>query len=184
MTLTELIQRAVDIASKDLDTSVDRMGIETVVEPLVPIAFHDVSVRLAREEHTRHLLRRSMVLNFINGVEDLDNDVLSAYISDATLVDQADRTKRYSLIPYSQLVTDELDPRLGHFAVEVGHTIHVVEPNSTYDPTTGPTIDLYLTTPCVVAVPAAVGDPVVATYEVLDDLVHALAMALKPALTA
>lgn len=183
MTLNELIQRALDIASKGLDTSVTRLAMEVAVEPLLPVVFAQVSANVARDEKQRTQLRRTKSLAFVDGLVTIPDDVLTEYMVDASLVDPTDRTKRYSRAPWRQLVTDELDLRLGHFAVEGETNMRLVEPGTVYDPTTGPTITLNLTVPCSVVVPAAATDQVVAMNEILDDLTVALANALRPAMT-
>lgn len=180
MNLSELIQRAVDIASRQQDTAVTRYALEAAAEPLLPIVFRQVGVELARTANTRTLLRRTKTLNFVGGVVTLTSDVLTDYVCEGHLADPTDRTKRYSLAPWNSFITDELDPRLGHFAVEGEATMRVVEPNTTYDPTTGPTVTLELTTPCAPVVPATAATAVAATDEVVMRLVGALAAALSP----
>lgn len=179
MILRELIQRAVDIASSRQDTSVTRLSLETAAEPMLPLVFSSVAVRLARAERTRTMLRRTKSLSVANGSATLTSDVLTSYISDANLRDATDKTKQYSLTQWDQLVTDQLDPRLGHFAVEGEATLRVVEPNTAYSPTSGPTITLLLTVPCVPAIPA-IGAAVVATDEVVEELISELAAQLTP----
>lgn len=178
MTLLELVQRAIDIASLNKDTTVTRLAMEVAAEPLVLQAFRDVSANCARQEHKRTLLRRTKSLTLVNGAVALTDDVLTEYITDSNVIDPTDKTKRYSLTPWSQFITDELDLRLGHYAIEGETTLHVIEPGTPYDPAGGPTETLLLTTPCAVAVPTASGNAVVAPAEILDDLIAGLAAAL------
>lgn len=179
MILSELIQRAVDIASKSVDTAVTRLALETAAEPLLGIVFHEVSVDKARNEYKRSLLTRTKTLAVVNGSVAIPTDVLTEYMWDSHLIDTTAPTKRYSLTPWHQFITAALDRRLGHYSVEGESTLHVIEPATSYSPTSGPTETLLLSVPCVVVVPAATTDAIVARDEILDDLVRGLASALN-----
>lgn len=180
MTLKELIQRATDIASQGLDEGTLTANPEEVAEPLLPIVFSEVSHRYAQSEQLQTMLRRTKSLVFANGLVALSSDVITGCIRAANLLDPADRTKLYSYVPWSQLVTGSLDSRLGYFALEGESTLHVVESNTTFDPADGPNITLELTIPCEVEVPTVLANPIVARDEIVDDLLAALATALKP----
>lgn len=180
MILSELIQRAIDIASNSTDTAVTRLALEAAAEAELSIAFQEVSAVVASSVATRSLLRRTKSLSFVNGAVTVDSDVLTEYISEGNITDPTDKTKRYSLTPWNQFITDELDSRLGHFSIEGESTLHVIEPGTAYDPASGPTETLLLTVPCFVVVPAAISDPVLVRDEVLDNLIKALAVRLRP----
>jgi hypothetical protein len=178
MILRELIQRSVDIAVQGLDSPVLRTSVELAVEPLLPVVFGRLSVELATNPATRHLLRRAKTVVLVAGVGPLGDDVLTEYATDAVLLDQADIAKIYSLVAWDVLGRGELDSRLGHFIID-GQSLTVVEPGSEYDPNTGPDTELTLIIPCSLAVPALdadIGEPA----EVTDMLIARLAAALKP----
>ncbi len=183
MTLKELIQRAVDIASKGQDTAPTRLAMEAAAEPLLPTTFQKVGEMLAARDNTRHLLRRTKQLSVVDGAVALDPDVLTSCIHSASLRDPADRTKNYSLAPWNQLSTGELDPRLGHFALEgdtdAATVLHVVEPGDEFDPDGGETIDLLLNIPCIPVIPANIDDDIAAAPEVLTHIIIELAAALR-----
>lgn len=181
MILLELIQRSVAMAVQGMDSPVVRAAVETAVEPLVPVVFAQAGDELAKTERFRVLLRRTKQLAVVDGSVQLPDDVLSVYLDDAALIDPADTTKRYSLLPWHELVREQLDARLGHFAVEGEGTIHIVEPDTPYDPNAGPTTALALTIPCSPEVPASITDEVDVPAEIIDWLIMKLALALKPA---
>jgi len=178
MTLRELIQRALDIASQGLGP-LDRAALETAVEPILPIVFGEVGDFYASREHTRSLLRRTKDLVVANGVVQLSDDVLTRYICDAVLYDPTDTTKRYSLVPWESLVRESLDDRLGYFAVEGEATLHVVEPYEEFDPTVGPDVALKLSVPCALEIPA-LDTNIDMPAEVTDELLRRLVNALRP----
>lgn len=180
MTLQELIDRALSVASAGLDPSVAQsLTNEIVAEDVLDIVFSEVGVQAARTERLRHTLRRTKVLAVVNGTVALSGDTLTAYIADSVLTDPDDTTKRYSYLAWESFVRDSLDSRLGHYSVQES-VLAVVEPGAAYDPTTGPTLSLHLSLPCVPEVPALATDTVAVSEEVADLLVERLAMALKP----
>lgn len=179
MKLRELIQRAIDIATKDLDSPVLRTSLEAAAEPMLPVVFGRLSDELERDPYTRHLLRRTKDLAVADGRVDLTDDVLTAYLCESTLFDPEDFTKLYSLTDWNTLVRGVLDERLGHFAVEGGSTLVVVEPGSTFAYTTGDTIALKLSIPCALVVPA-IDAEIDIPAEALDMLLERLAQALRP----
>lgn len=179
----ELLQRAIDIANLGLPEDTAFTTAEQAIEPVVRSIFRSVGVAAARTARLRTTLRKTKPLAVVNGVVALSSDVLTPYIDESSLIDAANKTKLYGLCEWHAMTNDELDSRLGHYALEGEATLHVVEPGTVYSPTAGPTVALLLTTPCAPAVPVLIGDPVVATEEVLDLLLAALAEGLKTALT-
>lgn len=185
MTLQELVDRALSIASIGLDQSVAQLLTnEVVAEDLLLQVFAEVGEQAARDERQRHLLRRTKDLAVVNGTVALPGDALSMYIEDSVLIDPTDITKRYSYLAWEHFVRSPLDSRLGHYSVVGEMALEVVEPDTEYNPTSGPTINLQLSIPCVPEVPASVGDDIAVSAEVADVLVERLAVALKPIIQA
>lgn len=181
MTLLELIQKAIDGAVYGLDNPAARLTAEVAAEALVGPAFQDAGEQCARVERLRSLLRRTKLVAFVNGAATLDDDVLTAYVSESSLLNPLDKTKRYSWVPWETFVKNS-DLRLGTYSIEVGTTIHSTEPQSSYDPAGGPTVSLLLTIPCAPVVPAAIGDTIVAPVEVTDDIQLRLTTMLRLAI--
>lgn len=178
MTLKELIQRAVDAASRAKPESPTATALEAIAESVLPTVFKDVGEEAARSETTRHLLRRTKEITFTTGTMLLPNDILSAHIREANMLDSTDKTKRYSYTEWHSFVKD-LDTRLGYFSVEGESTIHVVEPGSSYDPLAGPDITLLLTTPCIPVIPILAGNSIAVADEVATMLLARLTQVLS-----
>jgi hypothetical protein len=178
MTLRELIQRAVDIAVQGVPTTVDRSTVETTAEPLLPIVFGDVGHELAQSPRTRHILRRTKTVNVVDGNSAIPDDVLTEYACEAILYDPTDPLKGYSLTPREALIGGQLDDRLGHFLIENG-VLTVVEPDTQFDPNSGPDISLRLIIPCAPEIPA-LDDDIAVPAEITDLLLSRLSQALKP----
>lgn len=179
MTLAELIDRALTIASAGRDPSTSpHLNAEMVAEDLLLQVFAEVGERAAADERQRHLLRRTKTVNVANGAVTLPDDTLSTYITDAFLLDPDDRTKVYTYLPWDALNREPLDSRLGHFTIEGESVLRVVEPGAEYDGT-GPTQAYQLTIPCVPEVPTAPTDAIAVSAEVADMLVAALARQLR-----
>lgn len=180
MILQELIDRALSIATVGLDpATASLLADEVRAEDLLLTVFTQVGVQAAREERLRHTLRRTKTLNVVNGTVQLPSDVLSAYITDSVLYDPTDLTKRYAYLAPEHFVRERLDARLGHYSVVGESGVRVTEPGESYDPFTGPTVELHLTIPCVPEVPATANDAIAVSDEVADDLVAALARELR-----
>lgn len=181
MILSELIERALNMAMIGVVDAPLRASLEVALESLLPVVFGEVGDELAANERTRSLLRRTKDLAVVNGTVELAADTLTAFISESTLYDAADITKRYSLTSWDELVRGELDSRLGHYAMEGESTLRVVEPANTFAPASGPTIALKLTIPCSPVYPSNPATAVDVNDEVVDILIKRLALALRPA---
>lgn len=174
MILQELIDRAISIATAANPT----LEPTAVAEDLLLQVFAEVGAQAARDERLRHTLRRTKTVNVVNGSVVLPGDTLSAYIGDSVLIDPADRTKRYTYLPWDALLSEPLDARLGHYSIEGESVMWVVEPGDEYMGD-GPTAALNLTIPCVPEVPASAGATIAVSEEVADLLVAALVRALE-----
>jgi hypothetical protein len=186
MTLKELIQRAIDVASNNRDMSAMKGSIETVAEPMLALIFANVSARVAADSGRRSFLRRTNTLTFTNGVAPIPETVLTQYLCESLLLDTALPTSRYSWISqFSELVRVS-DPRLGYYSANES-SMFLVQPAAIYAPGVGLSGTLALTTPCSIAMPTVITDPVVVRDELIDDLVEELATAIRqdmPPLTA
>lgn len=177
MILSELIQRALDIASNGQDTSVTRLADEIAVEPQLLQVFDAVSRNTARNPAKRSLLRRTNSVTFVNGVGVLPQTILTPYLCESLLYDTADLTARYAWVSqFSELITTH-DMRLGYYSVNES-SIYVVQPGANYVQGSGLSGALSLVTPCDIVVPA-VAAAVVVRDELLEDLIAGLATALR-----
>lgn len=152
-----------------------------IAEDFVSSVFQQVGVQCAKDERKRSLLRKSKTVTFVNGAGTLTSDVLTEYKEDSTLYDASDLTKEYSLV---REWGDFIQPRTGWMLWQGiysmnGVTISVVEPNANYDPSTGVSEDRTLVIPCVPVIPASAATAVDVPSEIENDLVEALAVALR-----
>lgn len=172
-TLQNLIDEACLLAG------VDGIKGDAVAQLHLPQVFAAVGERMAANERTRHLLRRTKNLAVVNGSVTLTEDVLSDYIDDSVLLDPDDLDKNYSYISWEHFVREPFDPRLGHYSIEGEGELRVVEPGDAYTAVGGPTVVLRLSIPCSPEVPAAAASPIDARGEVVDELRAALVQVLK-----
>lgn len=179
MTLKELIQRAIDTVVQGMDSPALRASVEAAVEAVLPVVFGRLSDELQASPDTRHLLRRTKDLPFVDGRITLTDDVLTAYLRESVLFDPDDTAKLYSLVEWHDLVRGVLDERLGHYALERGSILAVVEPGSSFAFTSGDTVNLKLTTPCALDIPA-LNSNIDGPTELLDLLQERLVQALRP----
>jgi len=152
-----------------------------IAEDFVMSIFAQVGAECAKDERQRSLLRKSKTVTFVNGSATLTDDVLTEYKEDSTLYDAADLTKEYSLV---REWADFIQPRAGYMLWlgtysmnEV--TLSIVEPNANYDPMAGISANRTLVIPCVPSIPALATDPVVVVPELQNNLIEALAVALR-----
>ena len=181
MIYQELIDRAITEAKRGLAPSVAAAfdEAEDIAEVLVPTVFAEFSAECARDEHRRTLLATTQDLTVTLGSATLPSDVLTEYFHEATLRDPSDLTKSYSFVPFNEFISGQLDQRLGYFTVELGRTFRMIEAGASFNESGGYTGTPKLTAPSAIPVPALAGATVNVVDEIADDLVTALAMALR-----
>lgn len=181
LTFQELIDRAVQAATRGVDANTVDSDIEDTAEVLAPQIFHKVAREAAADPRKRSLLKLTKSITLANGTVDLSDDVMTEYMSDARLFDPAALTKYYSWVQEYSDFFGYLDNRLGYFTVERGVALRVIEPGATdpFSPGTGPSGARSLNIPCVPVIPTLATDPVVVPAEIADDFVAALAEALR-----
>lgn len=158
--------------------ALDAIGI---ADTLFPVVSQAVCEAAAASEYKRSLLRRSKSLTLVAGVDTLDDDVLTHYIADATLIDPAVLTKRYTWRDYPDFIKRG-DRRIGIFSLQ-GMELLVVEPGAAFAVPLVATGARTLTVPCVVVKPATATTEIDCPDAILSDLDEALAEALRGALT-
>lgn len=179
MNVTELIQRATDIAVQGIGAIPTAISVEAVAEALLPSVFTQVAGEQAANPRTRSLLRRTTTVLTASGIAVLDSVVLTSYLIDSTLIDPADLTKSYAFINnWNEFITEDAG-LLGFFCVRSADDIYIVEPAAAYQVGAGSSISYELTTPCVAAIPANATDPIGIIGELDNDYIEALASALK-----
>lgn len=180
-TLQEIIDLSVQQATAGIDATLIT-DAEITAEPLLPNIFQQVGREAARNERTRSILSRAKTATFTNGTATLSDDVLTEYKEDSTFYDTADLTKEYSLV---REWADFIQPRtgyqllLGSYCIRDGVTIGVVEPGANYAVGSGVTGNRALVIPCVPVIPTLSTDVVVMPDEVANNVIEALAVALR-----
>ena len=180
ITLQQLIDQAISIASRGVDASVSpSLAAEMVTEDLIGTVFQQVSQTVAKDPTRRSLLRRTISVFFTDGSNaPLDQTVLTEYLSESMLYDPADLAKQYSWVSQFENFIRKSDRRIGFYSVNES-TINIIEPNAVYAVLTGLTGDRNLVIPCTIAKPATAASAVVVRDELIDDLVMGLADELR-----
>jgi len=155
--------------------SVDAIGIADTLFPVVSQAVCEVA---AANDYKRSLLRREKSLTLVAGTATLDDDVLTHYVSDATLIDPAVLTRHYAWRNYPDFIKRG-DQRLGVFTIKGGDVIQVIDPQVAFTVPLVTTGARTLTIPCVVVKPATATTNIDAPDEILSDLQEALSEALR-----
>lgn len=150
-----------------------------IAQALVPDVFQAVGEAAALDERKRSLLRRNKTVSMTAGVGTLTDDVLTAYMEDATFFDPADLSKSYSWIREYYDFVNYADARLGYFNVRDGVTLLQREPGEDFATTLSFTGNMTLSIPCVPEVPASQDVAVDVVPEIASDIVEALAAALR-----
>lgn len=151
------------------------------LEVLAANVMHYIAAKCASDPRTRSLLKQTQTISLTNGEGTLPANVLTEYISDAEIYDATD-TFLGSLTSWISNWNDYVrcnELRLGRFSIKAGRTFHYCPPGTIYDPASGVTQDIIVTTPCVPSLPAAAGTAISISDELTDDLVAALADALR-----
>lgn len=179
ITLQQLVDQAVSLASRN-DALAPALSSEMVTEDMLDIVFGELATAMARNPATRSLLRRTKTLTFADGMVAVPADVLTEHMGDSSLLHTTEPTKLYSFVPSWERFVHDNTPRIGRYSVEGESTLHVVEPNTVYDPGGGPDVELLLTVPCEVVKPTLATDVIAIRAELEGELIARLARALVP----
>ncbi len=146
-------------------------------ETILPHVWHFVVTRAARDPKKQHLFRQTKDLNFVNGVADLPEDVLSETLPVATLHDPADLELRVKMswCPYWFDFTRSLRTMLGYYTINEAGKLAIRRPGEAWEDGAGFSGQIKLTIPCV---PGLV-DPINVPDEVVDEVVAGVAGVLR-----
>jgi hypothetical protein len=178
VTLTEIIERAENVAAADLDPRF----LQTVdAESHVPSAFALLARQYAAEGKVSLLARSSKTLAFTDGIATVSDDVLQSCLHSSTLTDTSDNTKMYAFVPeWDDFVNaPSVDVRLGYYTLSAQGSMAVIEPEEEYEAGEGLTGSLNLRTPCVWAVPASPATNVAVSAEVAGDMINMIAASVR-----
>lgn len=183
MTLRELIERAVDIANANRETSAAMVGSEAAAEPMLRAVFYYVSRRKAADKDHRPVTYHSHTIVMTNGEGTLPATVLSEFLKFGTVIHPTDPTMACKMryVSWAEFVRP-LDSTLGYFTIfqsGADTKFRITLPGAAYAPGAGYSGNIELRTPSTVPIPAAPGDAIVAHDSLLDDLVLGLAAALQ-----
>lgn len=181
MTLQEMIDRALSIASRGLEPSVAAsLNAEMVAEDLLASIFHQTTVKLASDETRKKIVRAVYSVNIGTGSGTVPLGALTQFAHDSNLNDPNDPSAEYTFEPeWNTYSSPAVDQRVGRFTV-FGETLLVLPPGAVYTPGTGVTAAYRWDIATVPAVPSSPSTTLSIASEVLDDYVWALAEALRP----
>lgn len=178
MTLTEIIERAEQVAVAGLDPRL----LETIdAEAHVPGAFASLARRYAAEGKVSLLARSSKTLAFADGIAPVSDDVLQSCLHSSALTDTTDATKMYAFVPEWDdfVVAPTVDDRLGYYTLSAQGSMAVIEPGDEYESGVGLIGSLNLRTPCVWAVPSNPDTAVSVSAEVAGDMINMIAASVR-----
>ncbi len=183
-TKQSLVDTAVLLSGKE------GVNLGVISELLVPIAFQRVGRKYATDDGLRPYSMAILPLTVVNGVATLPDAVVIECLKHGVLRNALDetQTQKYFFIKDWDEFTRPLTPvslQLGTFTVhttmlaDTESNIYAVEPGATYDPTSGFTGNMTLTTPVVPSVPASATGAVEAPLEMQQDIVVELARMIR-----
>lgn len=146
----------------------------------MPIVFQRVTLRYAGSTDGRSLLRKTQTITLTNGVGALPSVALTSCLTGAIVNVPAEPTvgPLMSFVPWESFISP-LDDRLGYWTVREDDSFYWIDPNETFDASSGRTGDIEINIACVPAVPAMAGDTIDAPEEFLSDAVEELAKAIS-----
>jgi len=171
MTLQELTFQVVDWAANALNLPVQ--DAEAVVEDMLPSAMQTVALKAASDPRTEQLLRRNFTVALVNGTGPADDNVLTSCWPGATVYISGEPTvgPLMSYVPNWNDFIGPLDSRLGYWTFQNDNVIYWINPNETFDITSGRTGDITMNIACVPAIPATETDDLDMPGELLSNLV-------------
>lgn len=171
MTLQELVFSVVDWAANTLNIPIQ--DAEAVVEDMLPSAMQVVALKAASDPRTESLLRRNFTVTLTNGTGTVDSNILTSCWMGASVYVPAEPTvgPLMSYVPNWNDFIGPLDNRLGYWIFRSDDTIYWIDPNATFDITSGRTGDIIMNIACVPALPASESATVDMPGELLSNLV-------------
>jgi hypothetical protein len=171
VTLQELVFQIVDWASNTLNLPIQ--DAEAVVEDMLPTAMQVVALKAAADPRTEQLLRHNFTVALANGTGTVDDNVLTSCWPGATVYVSGEPTvgPLMSYVPNWNDFIGPLDQRLGYWTFQSDGTIYWIDPNSTFDITSGRTGDIMMNIACVPALPATETDTLDMPNELLSNLI-------------
>lgn len=183
LTVRIWIQKAVEIATRGVPIeTAAALDAEGLAEPLLEQVLTGLADEYAAQCKYKLLPRALKTLSVASGTVNLSSDVIESALDDSVLFDPTDNTKRYAFVPDWGDFSTAYDYRLGYYTVRQYGTMHVTEPGTLYDPTTGPTVSLRLDTACYWSIPANIDTDLSVPAEIETDLIAQLADALRGAI--
>ncbi len=170
MTYQELVDTVVNWASNTLNVPIQ--DAESVVEDMLPSAMQTVALKAASDPRTESLLRRNFTVTLANGTGTVDTNVLTSCWPGATVYVPGEPTvgPLMSYVPNWNDFIGPLDQRLGYWIFQSDSTVYWINPNETFDITSGRTGDVVMNIASVPAIPATAG----ATIDMPDELLSNL----------
>jgi len=154
---------------------------EFIAQTLFPITAQAVSEMAAADPAKRSLLRKNKTMTLVAGEATLDDDVLTKYFADATLLNTSNLNWHYTYRDYPDFIRRG-DKRYGIFTRNE-ETLMVVDPKANFTQPLTATGSRLLVVPCVVLTPANADDDVDAPDELTSDLIEALTESLRGMMT-
>lgn len=182
LTLRVWIQKSTEIANRGLDPNLaPALDAEGLAEPMAANVIADLAEQYVANGRDSLLPRKVKSLVFINGVATLTTDVIESLLDCSELRDPANNTRDYSYISEWGEFVRVYDQRIGYYTVPNYGSMRLVQVGSVYNPTSGPTASLSLTTPCYWDIPTDPDQDLAVPEEVETDLIAKLAEALRGA---
>jgi hypothetical protein len=183
VTWREFIYKAVEQAQRGLDPNRSKlMDAEGLAEVMAPAVLHEVSKHAARNERLRSLLTSTFTLSITNGLVTLEAAVLTEYLCESTLADNADTAKRYShILNWGDFIRPRspVDKKLGWYSIQTGTTMGVIEPSTNFTPGSGLTASRTFTCPRAMVRPATADTAIDGPDEIIDDGINLLSEMIR-----
>lgn len=175
MTLQELVFMVEDWAANTANIPIQ--DAESVIEDMLPTAMQVIALKAASDPKTESLLRRNFTVTLTNGTGTVDPLILTSCWMGATVYVPAEPTigPLMSYVPNWNDFIGPLDSRLGYWIFQSDDTIYWVDPNATFDITTGRTGDIIMNIASVPAIPTTE----TATLDMPDELTSNLVAYMK-----
>lgn len=178
MTLQELVFMVEDWASNTLNVPIQ--DAESVIEDMLPTAMQAIALKAAGDPRTESLLRRNFTVTLTNGTGTVDPLILTSCWMGASVYVTAEPTvgPLMSYVPNWNDFIGPLDTRLGYWTFQSDDTIYWINPNETFDITSGRTGNIVMNIASVPPVPTLETD----TLDMPDELTSNLVAYMKDVL--
>lgn len=181
ITINSLIVTAKNLAFAGVTPTVQMLNNQLIAELLIPQVLYAITRRAANDPTRASLVNISQTIALTDGAGIVGPGTLPEFMDNAAVSDPATNSlsKNMRYIRLWQDFIRPLDSTLGYFTVVDGTGFNLTRPGAVYNPTSGMTGNITLTTITQPVLPATADDPIVVAPSLEPEIITGLSLMLR-----